>query len=277
MASPFSRFSRVGFAYSERIVSWSEAAAYGEDIIYAQSTPYQRITLTRRDDDLRLYLNGNLQFSSRDEYRYHESLVHPGLARLPHARRVLVLGGGDGLAVREILRYPQIESVTLVDLDPAMTHLFSTQELLTKLNGGALTSPKVHVINSDAFTWLKENHEVFDFIVADFPDPSNFSIGKLYTTAFYQRAAPRSRGTARSSCNAPRPSSRGKSFWCIDETLRACGFVTEPYHTYVPSFGEWGYILASPRPLAGEWQSADRPPFSRREKHRRRFRFSRPT
>ena len=132
----------VGFAYSERIVSWSEAAAYGEDIIFAQSTPYQRITLTRRDDDLRLYLNGNLQFSSRDEYRYHESLVHPGLARLPHARRVLVLGGGDGLAVREILRYPQIESVTLVDLDPAMTQLFSTQELLTKLNDNALASPK---------------------------------------------------------------------------------------------------------------------------------------
>jgi spermidine synthase len=242
----------TGFAYSERIVSWSEAAAYGEDVIFAKSTPYQRITITRHSDDIRLYLNGNLQFSSRDEYRYHESLIHPGLARLPQARRVLVLGGGDGLAVREILRYPQIESVTLVDLDPAMTRLFSTQQILTSLNHDSFKSPKVHVINGDAFTWLKDNHEKFDFIVVDFPDPSNFSIGKLYTTAFYQRVrtAMSDDGAMVVQCTSPFVARR--SFWCIDETLRAGGFVTEPYHAYVPSFGEWGYILASLHPLPGE-------------------------
>lgn len=244
----------VGFAYSERIVSWSEAAAYGEDIIYAQSTSYQRITLSRRDDDLRLYLNGNLQFSSRDEYRYHESLVHPGLARLPHARRVLVLGGGDGLAVREVLRYPHIESVTLVDLDPAITQLFSSQQLLTQLNEHALTSPKVRIVNQDAFTWLKENREVFDFIVADFPDPSNFSLGKLHTTAFYEsvRTALAQDGALVVQCTSPFVARQ--SFWCIDETLRASRLLTEPYHTNVPSFGEWGFILASPRPLGSEWR-----------------------
>lgn len=244
----------AGFAYSERIVSWSEASAYGEEVIFAKSTPYQRITITRRADDLRLYLNSNLQFSSRDEYRYHEALVHPGLARLPDARRVLVLGGGDGLAVREILRYPQIESVTLVDLDPAMTRLFSTQELLLALNKHAFSSPKVQVVNADAFTWLKENGEIFDFIVADFPDPSNFSVGKLYTTAFYQRAraALAEQGAMVIQCTSPFVAR--KSFWCIDETLRACGLTTEPYHANVPSFGEWGFILASPRPLGDEWR-----------------------
>ena len=244
----------VGFANSDRIVSWSETEAYGENVIYAKSSSYQRITLTRRGDDLRLYLNGNLQFSSRDEYRYHESLVHPGLSRLPHARRVLVLGGGDGLAVREVLRYPHVESVTLVDLDPAMTQLFSTQELLTELNGDALRSPKVRVINSDAFTWLKENSEMFDFIVVDFPDPSNFTIGKLYTTAFYQRARSALAQDGAIVIQSTSPFVARKSFWCIDETLRACGFVTEPYHTNVPSFGEWGYILASPRPLGDEYR-----------------------
>jgi spermidine synthase len=244
----------AGFAYSERIITWSESYAYGEDVIFAKSTPYQRITITRGADDLRLYLNGNLQFSSRDEYRYHEALVHPGLARLPNARRVLVLGGGDGLAVREILRYPQIESITLVDLDPSMTRLFSTQEVLTRLNGNSLTASRVHVLNSDAFTWLRENRDVFDFIVADFPDPSNFSIGKLYTTAFYQRArhALAADGAMVIQCTSPFVAR--KSFWCIDETLRACGFLTEPYHALVPSFGEWGFILASPRPMADEWK-----------------------
>jgi len=242
----------TGFVYSERIISWSEAEAYGEDIIYTKSTPYQRITLTRHGDDLRLYLNGNLQFSSRDEYRYHESLIHPGLARLRQARRILVLGGGDGLAVREILRYPRIQSVTLVDLDPAMTRLFSTQELLTRLNEGAFSSPKVRVINSDAFAWLKQNREKFDFIAVDFPDPSNFSIGKLYTTAFYQRAQAALAADGAMVIQCTSPFVARKSFWCVDETLRASGLVTAPYHVYVPSFGEWGFILASHRALEGE-------------------------
>jgi spermidine synthase len=242
----------AGFAGSERIISWSEASAYNEEVIFARSTPYQRITITRGGDDLRLYLNNNLQFSSRDEYRYHEALVHPGLARLGNARRVLVLGGGDGLAVREILRYPQIEKITLVDLDPSMTRLFSTQEMLTRLNAGSLTASRVEVFNADAFAWLKENREAFDFIVADFPDPSNFNVGKLYTTAFYQRArtALAANGAMVIQCTSPFVAR--KSFWCIDETLRACGFVTQPYHTLVPSFGEWGFILASFRPLADE-------------------------
>ena len=107
-------------------------------MVHAETTPYQRLVVTRWHDDLRLYINGNLQFSSRDEHRYHEALVHPGLLALPWARNVLVLGGGDGLAVREILKHPNVEHVTLVDLDPAMTGLFSRSEPLVKLNQGAL-------------------------------------------------------------------------------------------------------------------------------------------
>ena len=244
----------AGFVTSERLMAWSEKAAYVDNVIFAKSTPYQRIVLTRSGHDLRLYLNGNLQFSSRDEYRYHEALIHPALARLPHARRVLVLGGGDGMAVREILRYPQIESVTLVDLDPSMTRLFSTQEMLTRLNDSSLTGHKVHVINADAFRWLRECHDTFDFIVADFPDPSNFSIGKLYTTAFFScvRGVLAPGGAFVVQCTSPYVAR--KSFWCIDETLHAVGFVTEPYHAYVPSFGEWGYITASVEPLPNRLQ-----------------------
>jgi spermidine synthase len=240
----------AGFVCSDRLMAWSEKAAYVDNVIFAKSTPYQRIVLTHSGQDLRLYLNGNLQFSSRDEYRYHEALVHPVLARLPGARRVLVLGGGDGMAVREILRYPQIENVTLVDLDPSMTRLFSTQEILTRLNDSSLLMPKVRVINADAFRWLKQNHDAFDFIVADFPDPSTFSIGKLYTTAFFNcvRGALAPGGAFVVQCTSPYVAR--KSFWCIDETLRASGFVTEPYHAYVPSFGEWGYIAASREPLS---------------------------
>ena len=240
----------AGFVYSEKLLAWSEKNAYADTVIYARSSPYQRIVITRDGSDIRLYLNNNLQFSSRDEYRYHEALVHPGLARLNQPRDVLVLGGGDGIAVREVLKYPTVTNVVLVDLDPRMTHLFSTQEMLLRLNESALLSPRVHVMNADAFTWIKSNNAQFDFIIADFPDPSNFSLGKLFTTAFYSKvhAALRPHGAMVVQCTSPWVAR--KSFWCIDETLRVSGFVTEPYHLYVPSFGEWGFILASEEPLA---------------------------
>lgn len=239
----------TGFVFSDRLMAWSEKAAYVDTVIFARSTPYQRIVLTREANDLRLYLNGNLQFSSRDEYRYHEALVHPGLARVKEPCDLLVLGGGDGLAVREALKYPTLTNIVLVDLDPEMTHLFSTQEMLVRLNESSLRSPKVHVTNADAFTWLKGNSNQFDFVIADFPDPSNFSLGKLYTTAFYARvrSALRPQGALVVQCTSPWVAR--KSFWCVDETLRVSGFVTEPYHLYVPSFGEWGFILASLEPL----------------------------
>ena len=151
--------------------------------------------------------------------------------------------------VRLLLRHPGVELVTLVDLDPEMTRLFSTQPLLTQLNAGALASPKVRVVNADAFAWLATNTQRFDFVVADFPDPSNFSLGKLFTTAFYGRlrSALASGGAVVVQSTSPYVARR--SFWCVDETLRASGYLTEPYHLYVPSFGEWGFILASPEPL----------------------------
>ena len=239
----------VGFAYADKMVAWSEAGYYPDPVIHARSSPYQRIVLTQAGGDLRLYLNGNLQFSERDEYRYHEMLVHPGLSRVAKRRNVLVLGGGDGLAVREILKYPDVEHVTLVDLDAQMTSMFATQEMLVRLNGGSLQSPRVRVVSADAFAWLAQSAETYDFVVVDFPDPSTFSVGKLYTTAFYRELARVLAPDGAIAVQSTSPYVARKAFWCIVETLRASGFSTEPYHVYVPSFGEWGYVLASPRPL----------------------------
>ena len=235
----------AGFVYGERITSAAERGLYADDVIFARATPYQRIVLTVWKDDLRLFLNNHLQFSSRDEYRYHEALVHPGLAGLPGARRVLILGGGDGLALREVLKYPGVEHVTLVDLDAGMTHLFATHPRLTEINANAFASPRVRVVNADAFTWLDASEERFDFVVADFPDPSNYSIGKLYSTAFYRLLARHLARDGRIVVQSTSPLFARASFWCIDRTLREAGLHTAPYHVYVPSFGEWGFVLAS--------------------------------
>src|SRR5262249_8871277 len=141
----------VGIAFADHLTQFSEENLYTDEIIFATSSPYQRIVLTRWKDDLRLFLSGHLQFSSRDEYRYHEALVHPGLQSLAAPRHVLVLGGGDGLAIREVLKRDSVEQITLVDLDPEMTRLFSQNPMLRRLNQDAFHSPKVKVVNADAF------------------------------------------------------------------------------------------------------------------------------
>jgi spermidine synthase len=238
-----------GLIYAERLTALAEGELYADEIIYAKSSPYQRIVITRWKDDVRLFLNNHLQFSSRDEYRYHEALVHPGLQSLNSPRRVLVLGGGDGLAVREVLKYDSVQTITLVDLDPEMTRLFSRHEVLTRLNLDSLNSPKVKIINADAFLWLEENQEFFDFVVVDFPDPSSYSLGKLYTTAFYRQLyrCLSERGLA--VVQATSPLFARRSFWCVVKTLESVSFRTTPYHVYVPSFGEWGFVIASKQPF----------------------------
>ncbi|HEY7766899.1 polyamine aminopropyltransferase [Longimicrobium sp.] len=233
----------AGFAAAERITRTAESSMYADPVVLTRNSPYQRIVLTAWRGDLRLFLNGHLQFSSRDEYRYHEALVHPGLAAHPSPKRVLVLGGGDGLAVREVLRYPSAQ-VTLVDLDAEMTRLFSEHREMLKLNGGALLSPRVRVINADAFRWLAESSETFDFAVVDFPDPSNYAVGKLYTTTFYRLLRQHLNPGGMMVVQSTSPMFARTAFWSIERTLDEAGLRTWPYHVYVPSFGEWGFILA---------------------------------
>ena len=235
------------FAAAERITRLSEEALYTDSIILTRDTPYQRLVVTRHRDDVRLYLNNNLQFSSQDEYRYHEALVQPALASAADPRRVLILGGGDGLAAREVLRDPRVAQVTLVDLDPQMTRLFSTHPLLTRLNGGALTSPRIKVVNQDAFIWMESQQGVYDVILVDFPDPSNFSVGTLYTSTFYRRLRRHLSPSGACAVQCTSPMFARHSFWCIARTLADSGLQVRPYHMYVPSFGEWGFCLATPR------------------------------
>jgi spermidine synthase len=239
-----------GFALSDRMVQWGEHGLFGDEIVYSTTTPYQRLVITRWKDDLRLYINGNLQFSSRDEYRYHEALVHPALQALPWARSVLVLGGGDGLALREILRYPNIQHVTLVDLDPAMTAAFTTRPELAKLNGRAFSDPRVKVINADAAIWLQNSTGMFDAAIIDFPDPSSFALGKLYSVPFYGMVKKHVAANGLVVVQSTSPFFAPHAYWTIDATLRDVGMKTWPYHAYVPSFGEWGFVLASQQQYA---------------------------
>jgi spermidine synthase len=241
----------AAFAGADHITTVAEDKFYQDRIVFTAQSPYQRIVVTQGRGGHRLFLNGNLQFAERDEYRYHEALVHPAMAAFSTGggpKKVAVLGGGDGMAVREVLKYTGVESITLVELDPAMTRLFSQQPTLSKLNGGSLKSPKVTVINTDAFQWLENTTETFDVIVVDFPDPTNFSIGKLYTNSFYALLDQRLSASGYAVIQTTSPLVARQSFWTVVQTIESTGLTATPYHANVPSFGEWGYVIASRRP-----------------------------
>ena len=235
----------IALLNANRLTQLAEDEMFADEIVYTKDTPYQRIVITRGRAGFQLFLNGNLQFSSTDEYRYHEALVHPAMLLSNNPRRVLVLGGGDGLAVREILKYPSVERVTVVDLDPEMTRLSSRFPLLARLNQEAFSNPRVHVVNEDAFVWVEETSEpAYDTAIIDFPDPNTFALGKLYTTRFYRMLRARLTPEAAVSVQSTSPMFARNSYWCIIRTLEAAGLIVRPYYTAVPSFGLWGFALA---------------------------------
>lgn len=236
----------IGAIGSTDIVRLFEQQLYSANIVYTQQTPYQRIVLTSRGRDFRLYLNGNLQFSSVDEYRYHEMLVHP-IMSIPRSReRVLVLGGGDGFVARELLRYDDIAEIIVVDLDPAITDLARTYPILEDLTGDSMDDPRVTIINKDAFKYIEDSDELFNAIIIDLPDPNNESLSKLYSDTFYRLLRQRLTPDGAFVTQATSPYFARRSYWTIASTIEAAAFHTVSLHTYVPTFGEWGFIIGTP-------------------------------
>jgi len=219
----------------------SRQRLYADPIIAYRHSAYQDIVVTRRGNDMRLYLDGGLQFSTRDEYRYTESLVYPALGA--GARSVLVLGGGDGLVARELLRQNGIEKIVQVELDPAVVELARTT--MRSANGGSLDNPRVNVVTDDAMTWLRGPHSgVFDAVIVDLPDPDTPVLGRLYSTEFYALVSRALAPGGLMVVQSGSPYSTLIAFWRTVSTIQAAGYAVTPYHVYVPTFGDWGFALA---------------------------------
>ncbi len=221
-----------------------EKGLYRDDVILSKHTPYQNIVITKHKDDIRLFLDGNLQFSSMDEYRYHEALVHIPMMYAKNHSRVLILGGGDGLAARELLKYNDIEEIVLVDIDKEMTDLCSNNKQIVELNNNSLKDDKVTIINEDGYIYVQENQKKFDVIIIDFPDPNNENLNKLYTNVFYNYIKANLNKNGVMVCQSTSPYYAKKSFWCINKTIKSQFDTVIPYHLQVPSFGEWGFNVA---------------------------------
>ncbi|CAL99804.1 spermidine synthase [Saccharopolyspora erythraea NRRL 2338] len=238
----------VAYVFADDFEVTARQALYADPVVHAERTDYQDVVLTERVSlsgrgDTRLFLNGDLQFSSVDEYRYHEALVHPAMAG-PRSR-VLVLGGGDGLALREVLRYPDVQQVTLVEMDPAVLDLAREDPRVAGLNRHAFDDPRVRTVSADAFAWLRDNRERYDVVLVDMPDPDSTATAKLYSTEFYALVRHAMADGARVNVQAGSPYFAPQAFWCIEATTRAAGISTVPYEVSVPSFGEWGFHLGT--------------------------------
>ncbi len=222
---------------------------YKNPVIYSKQSPYQNIVLTKGGDNVNMYIDRVIQWSSADEYRYHETLVHVPMGIRKDIRSVLILGGGEGLALREVLKYEQVDTVVLVDLDPAVFNLALTNPLLKEINANSLIHPKVKMISQDAFAFLKNNRSAFDLIISDLPDPVNETIARLYSDLFFKLCYRNLTDDGSLVTQATSPFYTPRSFWCIHKTLKSLEFNSvKPFHALIPSFGDWGFVIAEKKP-----------------------------
>lgn len=239
-------FLAACFICSKDLIKNWENNIFDDRVIFSKQTKYQRLVMTKNKEDIRLFIDGNVQFSSVDEYRYHELLIHVPFSLTKHRENILVLGGGDGLATREILKYKDVKNITVVDLDHEITDLAVKNRFLKNLNNNSFANKKVKIINGDAFKFLENTNKFYDVIIVDLPDPNNSSLARLYSREFYKLTRKKLAKTGVIVTQATSPFFSTEAFWCVDESMKAAGYKhTYPYHTYVPAFGDWGFVMAS--------------------------------
>ncbi|WP_393959340.1 polyamine aminopropyltransferase [Priestia megaterium] len=237
-------------------VSLQQILAGRHDILFHQKNSIQDIQLIKAPD-IRMYLDEQLQFSSLDEHAYHEALVHPAFAASLSSRRILILGGGDGLALREVLKYKEVKEIDLVEIDADVVKAAMNIEELKKLNQCSFEDSRVTVHIQDAVDYLSLNSACYDIIIIDFPDPTNRKISALYTKEFYTLLQRSLSHIGLVVCQSNSPRDTPIVFWSISKTMKASQFYTLSYHTIIPSFGDWGFHIGSKKPLSAPIFSAN--------------------
>lgn len=230
------------------LIELREILAGPHRVVYKGASQYQDILIVEACER-RMYLDQQLQFSTLDERIYHEALVHPALTLTPARKRVLVLGGGDGFALREILKYPDVCHVDLVDLDPLVLQLAKDMPEIVALNERSLHDQRVHIHALDAQQFITQQCSPYNVIIVDLPDPADKEISRLYTKEFFKRLSKHLASDGILVCQSHSPEYAPVVFWSICRTLKKAGLKTLSYHTEVPTFGDWGFHLVGHVPL----------------------------
>jgi spermidine synthase len=230
--------------FAEPIVTYGEQARYRDKVVFATQTPYQKIVITRWRQNHWLFLNGQEQFSTVDEHLYHEPLVHPVMNLTDNPERILIIGGGDGLALREVWKHKSVKSVVMVDLDPVMTGLAKEHPLLRSINRDSMHDSRLTVMNQDAGSFIKDDDRLYDVIIVDLPDPDSVDLSHLYSLGFYRRLKAHLTLGGALVTQAGSPFFAQKAYLCIMKTMQQAWFVLLPMHNHIPTMGEWGWFIA---------------------------------
>ncbi|MFY7670694.1 polyamine aminopropyltransferase [Tenacibaculum sp. MEBiC06402] len=232
--------------YAGNLLNIWENKIYKHPVAFEKQTIYQKMVLTKnKHKDVRLYLNRAIQFSSLDEHRYHELLVHVPMCYKKDVKNVLILGGGENLASREVLKHSQVESIDVVDIDPDIFKLAQTNSDLLEINQGAANNEKVNLIANDAFNYLYRTEKRYDLIIADLPDPANESIARLYSKEFYSLVKRCLKPDGISVTQAGEIYFSNRTFSCIYNTIGSVFDYQKEYQVYIPSFGNWGFVIGA--------------------------------
>ena len=221
--------------------------------MYRKSRPFQDIFVEAKD------LHQNLQFPSLDERYYHEALVFPVMESAISHERVLILGGGDGLALREVLKYPNVKHVDLVDIDSKMIELAKTNKALVAQNNRSLFDERVHVHIQEAKKYIIKSLQPYDVIIIDFPDPVDSVNSSLYTKELFSQVSLLLAEDGTLVCQSNSPEDAPRTFWSIGKTIQQAGLHTRGYKVFVPSFGLWGFHLASYKEYLDEFPDVSVP------------------
>ena len=235
----------IGLFFAKPIVLHGEQRRYKDKIVYEEHSRYQKIVITQWKNDHWLFLDGNQQLSSFDEALYHEPLVLPAMQLVKHPQNILILGGGDGCAAREVLKYPSVKSIDIVDIDPVMTRLGQEHPILVDLNKNSMNDKRVKIINQDAYKYLEDNQFFYDLIIIDLTDPKTVELGRLYSYEFYSLCYRHLRPNGILITQAGSPYYAIDAFSCIEKTVAETGFGVIPMHNQVLTMGEWGWIIGS--------------------------------
>lgn len=235
----------ISMYYSKPIIKYGEQVKYSDMVVYSEQSKYQKIIITQHKSNYWLYINGNQQLSTFDEELYHEPLVHPVMSLYQHPQNILIMGGGDGCAVREILKYPSVRSIDLVDLDPAMTNLGKNHPILKSVNNSSMNSEKLTIHNMDAMSYIQQTQKYYDIVIIDLPDPKSIELSRLYSYEFYKLCNRHIRPNGFIVTQAGSPYFATKAFKCIEKTINEAGFTALPIHNQVLTLGEWGWIIGS--------------------------------
>ncbi len=209
----------------------------------------------RKDGSYAFFMEGDLQFDSRDEAIYHESMALPALSLseslLPEGMHILICGGGDGLVLRECLRFPNVARVDLVDIDESVIELGRTH--FAESNQHAFEDARVHVTIGDAWDFLDAT-SLYDVIICDFTVPRRPEETRIFTQEWYQKLKASLTPKGMLALNTVSPERTPEAFYCLKRTVRSTGLYPVPYRVCIPSFrnqgyGTWGFLLASPRPI----------------------------